>query len=90
MIAPDTASDLTQIGLSEDARSVLQLLRDGGHISDLADGYKMGIALAIAFRRDPSAEPSQRKTYIAVGNLDPDIHIKTAIAQMYPDWAPVP
>lgn len=85
---PET--DLKQVRLSEDARTVLDALKSNGHISDLADGYKLGIALAIAFHREPSIESGPRKTYISVGDLDPDIHIKTAVAEMYPDWAAIP
>ncbi len=83
-------SDLKQVGLSEDARAILAALKSDGHISDLADGYKMGIALAIAFHREPAVDGGSRKTYISVGDLDPDIHIKTTVVQMYPAWAAIP
>ena len=78
-------SDLVQVGASPKSRDVLDRLKDNGHISDLMDGYRLAIALAIGFGRTPSpGVRGDRKTMFAVGNLDPDGAIRETIIEMYP------
>src|SRR4051812_45719291 len=79
-------SDLVQVGAGPATRAVLEDLRDHGHISDLMDGYRLAIATAIAFARKPRpAERGERRTMFAAGNLDPDMSIRSAIAEIYPE-----
>lgn len=79
-------SDLVQVGASAASRETLEGLKDHGHITDLMDGYRLGIATAIAFGRDPREKAeSDRVTMFAAGNLDPDMAIRTAIAEIYPN-----
>lgn len=83
--------DLVQIGASPKSREVLEALKDHGHISDLMDGYRLAIALAIGFDRTPRSEVrGERKTMFAVGNLDPDGAIRQAIGEIYPATATTP
>jgi hypothetical protein len=82
--------DLVQIGASQESREVLETLKDAGHIADLMDGYRLAIALAIGFGREPSLAVRERKTMFAVGNLDPDNAIREAIREIYPQARTVP
>lgn len=77
--------DLVQIGASGRSREVLDRLKDHGHINDLMDGYRLAIAVAIGFGREPRrGVRGDRKTMFAVGNLDPDSAIRQAISEIYP------
>ena len=83
--------DLVQVGASPASREVLQRLREHGHIDDMMDGYRLAIAVAIGFGREPRAgEKGERKTMFAVGNLDPDSAIREAIKEINPDHRAVP
>jgi hypothetical protein len=64
---------------------VLEQMRECGHIVDLMDGYRLAIAIAIAFGREPRAvASSERRTMFAVGNLDQDSAIRETISEIYP------
>src|SRR5690606_17825475 len=77
--------DLVQVGASSDAREVLAALQEHGHIEDLMDGYRLAIAVAIAFGREPNVTRGRdRTTMFAVGNLDPDTSLREAIKEIYP------
>jgi hypothetical protein len=79
-------ADLVQVGANPNTRSVLEDLRDHGHIADLMDGYRLAIAAAIAFARKPRhGERGERRTMFAAGNLDPDMSLRSAIAEIYTD-----
>jgi hypothetical protein len=82
---PDEISDLIQIGASAGSRATLDHLQEHGHIADLMDGYRLAIATAISFGREPREKTeSDRVTMFATGNLDPDMAIKTAVMEIYP------
>jgi hypothetical protein len=79
-------SDLVQVGVSAHSRQVLERMRDNGHIIDLIDGYRLGIAVAIAFGREPRASSNnERRTTFAIGSVDPDNAIRQTISEMYPE-----
>lgn len=81
----DEITDLVQVGASAESRDILDQLKTHGHIADLMDGYRLGIATAIAFGREPREKASaERVTMFAAGNLDPEMAIRTAIAEIYP------
>lgn len=83
--------DLVQVGASQGSREVLEKLRDAGYIADLMDGYRLAIATAIGFGREPRAAVDvDRKTMFAVGNLDPDSALREAIKEIYPDFRSTP
>ncbi len=89
--ASSQEKDLVQIGASQQSRDVLDRLKDAGHIEDYMDGYRLAIALAIGFGREPALAPrGERKTMFAVGNLDPDNALREAIREIYPQARSVP
>jgi len=82
----ETISDLVQVGASTTTRSVLEGLRDNGHVAELMDGYRLAITTAIAFKRAPRhAARGERRTMFAAGNLDPDMSLRSAIVEIYPE-----
>jgi hypothetical protein len=83
--------DLTQVRASAATRETLETLKRRGHISDMLDGYRLGISVAIAFGRKPADESDEGRTnYIAAGNLDPDHEIRRVVREVYPEWRDVP
>jgi hypothetical protein len=82
----EKVTDLVQVGASAGTRSVLETLRDNDHIAELMDGYRLAIATAIAFKRNPrQTARGERRTMFAAGNLDPDMSLRSAIAEVYPE-----
>lgn len=78
-------ADLVQIGANPTTRATLEKLKEHNHIAELMDGYRLGIAVAIAFGKEPDITPkSERTTMFAAGNLDPEMALKSAIAEIYP------
>ena len=83
--------DLVQIGANATTRATLERLREHDHIAELQDGYRLGIAVAIAFGKEPDPKPvSERVTMFATGGLDPDMALKSAISEIYPNVRTTP
>lgn len=81
--------DNITVGLSEAAHLQLQQLKDDGVISEMRDGYRFGLALAIASKQ--MASPDVKfKTFLNVGSLDPDGAIRDVIVELFPDSATKP
>jgi len=76
--------DKTQIGLSENAHTLLQSLKDDGFIQQLQDGYRLGIGLAVA-RGKVAQASSGFRTIFAVSTIDPDGALKTVLTELYPE-----
>lgn len=84
-------TDLVQVGVSQESREVLESLQAAGYIADLMDGFRLAIATAIGFGREPRENvDSDRKTTFAVGNLDPDSALREAIKEIYPTFRAIP
>lgn len=84
-------TDLVQVGVSQGSREVLESLQAAGYIADLMDGFRLAIATAIGFGREPRENvDSDRKTTFAVGNLDPDSSLREAIKEIYPTFRAIP
>lgn len=87
----DKKTDLVQVGVSQESREVLESLQSAGYIADLMDGFRLAIATAIGFGREPRENvDSDRKTTFAVGNLDPDSALREAIKEIYPTFRAIP
>jgi hypothetical protein len=83
--------DLVQVGVSQESREVLERLQEAGYIADLMDGFRLAIATAIGFGREPRVRvDTERKTTFAVGNLDPDSALREAIKEIYPTFRSTP
>ena len=85
-MAEEQVKDLAQIGASPASKDLLRALKAGGHISELQDGYRLAIALAIADGLEPRPDRGQdRETMFAAALLDPDQHLRLVIQEMYPN-----
>ena len=74
-----TANEPTMIGLSEKTHSLLTQMKEDGHLAEMADGYRLGIALSLAKGVIPPEVPTPRKTVFSVATIDPDHDVATAI-----------
>jgi hypothetical protein len=86
-------ADIQQLGGSAELRGFLKELQNDGHISELVDGYRLCIAAACAFNSDPEPGRSYvgRNTMFAPTTLDtPDLAIRTALAELYPEHGATP
>jgi hypothetical protein len=84
-------SDVATVGASDPTAAVLSELSELGHIGELSDGYRLGIAVALSFGRTPRAASRKgRRTMLSVSGLDPDGAIKAAIKEIYPEAASWP
>src|SRR3712207_2210960 len=91
MSEPET--DIQQLRGSSALRRFLDDLRDDGHIAELADGYRLCIATACAFHREPDVNRSRqgRQTMFAPTTLDtPDFALRTALSEIFPAVSHVP
>lgn len=68
----------TTFGVSEEAREMLQEMKEEKHIGQQADGYRLGVALALASGAAPK-EIKNKKTILNVGTLDPDRELRLAV-----------
>jgi hypothetical protein len=68
----------TMIGLSERAHALLQQMKEDNFLAEMADGYRLGIGLALAQGVEPPDVPS-RRTVFSVATIDPDKEIASAI-----------
>lgn len=70
------------IGLSEKTHAVLTQMKEDGYLAEMADGYRLGIALALAKGVVPPEVPAPRKTVFSVATIDPDQDVATAIRSL--------
>lgn len=73
-----TVNEPTMIGLSERTHPLLKRLKEDGHFAEMADAYRFGLALALAYGEEPE-ELSPRTTIFSVATIDPDKEIYTAV-----------
>lgn len=69
----------TMIGLSERGHAILGRMKEDGQIGEMADGYRLGIALALASGQVPPDVPAPRKTVFSVATIDPEGDLAAAI-----------
>jgi hypothetical protein len=74
-----SGNEPTMIGLSERAHSLLTQMKEDGYFNEMADGYRLGIALALARGGEPGEPPTPRKTVFSVATIDPEQEIAAAI-----------
>ncbi len=73
------AAEPTMIGLSDKAHALLTQMKKDEHLSEMADGYRLGIALALSRGVEPPEVPTPRKTVFSIATIDPDQEIAAAI-----------
>jgi hypothetical protein len=71
----------TMIGLSERAHGLLSQMKEDNFLAEMADGYRLGIGLALSQGIDPPDVPS-RRTVFSVATIDPDQEIAAAIRSL--------
>jgi len=84
MIAP-TVHEPTMIGLSERTHPLLKRLKEEGHFAEMADAYRLGIALALAYEIKPDEISGGKQTVFSVATIDPDRDIATAVRTILGD-----
>jgi hypothetical protein len=83
------SEDTVTVGLTEDTHRMLQRLKEDNVFNEMVDGYRLGIALAIA-RRQIAPEGLKMRTFVNAGSLDPDLFFKNMIIELYPDLSSRP
>jgi len=83
---PTAKKDLTQIGISSQGQSQLDAMRKTGLIVSDLDGYRLAVAVAIAFNRSPVESASGRTTKYAVNSVDPEQALRTIVVEVYPEF----
>lgn len=73
-----SVTEPTMIGLSEKAHALLTQMKEDNFLAEMADGYRLGIGLALAQGIEPDDVP-QRRTVFSVATIDPDQEIAAAI-----------
>lgn len=81
--------DTVTVGLTEDTHRMLQQLKEDGVFSEMRDGYRLGIALAIS-NGMVAPEGIKTGTVLNAGSLDPDNSIRDIIIELYPGAADRP
>lgn len=69
----------SNIGLSDHAHALLSQMKEDNFLAEMADGYRLGIALALSQGVDPPEVPMPRHTFYTVATVDPDQDIASAI-----------
>lgn len=73
-----SVTEPTSIGLSERAHALLTQMKEDNFLAEMADGYRLGIGLALAQGVEPDDLP-HRRTVFSVATIDPDQEIAAAI-----------
>lgn len=76
-----SGSDLINVGLSESADDKLTELKELGVFADKIDGYRFGVALAVAQGAVPG-ELVKRTNLFNIGSLDPDQTLRKAVESL--------
>lgn len=79
-----TDTDVTTVGLSEEADDLLDQLKEQEIFAEKLDGYRFAISFAAASGIMPT-DIGKRKTLFNVGSLDPGQLIRGAIEALYAD-----
>jgi hypothetical protein len=74
-----TVNEPAFVRLSEKTHGRLKRLKEDGHFQEMLDGYRCGIALALAQGVIPDELPTPRQNVFGVALIDPHSEIATAI-----------
>ena len=81
--------DVTNIGLTEETHKMLQKMKKDGIFSEMLDGYRFGVAFAIA-RGLIASENLKIDTFLSVSSLDKDGSLRNLIQELFPESADKP
>lgn len=76
--------DTVTVGLTDETHKMLKQLSDDGVFSEMRDGYRLGIALAIS-NSIIAPEDLKVRTVLNAGSLDRDNSIRDVIIELYPE-----
>jgi hypothetical protein len=76
--------DITNVGLTENTHIMLKKLKINRIFNEMHDGYRFGIALAIA-RGLTAPENLKIETFLSVSTLDKDGMLRNLITELYPE-----
>ena len=79
-----TSHDTVTVGLTSAGHSSLQRLKDDGVFSEMIDGYRFAIGLAV-HRRMIAPDTISTETIFNVGSLDRDGMIRDLVVSLYPE-----
>ena len=74
-----TASERTQVRLSNKGHSILTQMKEDGYLAEMTDGYRLCIELALSMGAIPEDLSAENRNFIAVSTLDPTGEIAAAI-----------
>lgn len=75
-------ADRTTVGLSTEAHSMLQALKEHEVFAEMLDGYRFAISLAIASGSSGASIKGGKNTFVNVGTLDKDGNLRRVISAM--------
>ena len=81
--------DTVTVGLTEETHRMLKQLKEDGVFSEMKDGYRLGIALAVS-NNMVAPESIKTGTVLNAGSLDPDNSIRDIVTELYPQAADRP
>jgi hypothetical protein len=76
-------ADRTTVGLSTEAHSMLQALKEHELFAEMLDGYRFAISLAIASGSSGTPITGGKNTFVNVGTLDKDGALRQIIAALF-------
>lgn len=74
--------DLTNLGLSTRAHDALKSLKANGVLDEMADGYRLGVALAVSFAVTPPPL-EDRVNVFGVATVDPTGELRSVVESLY-------
>jgi len=75
--------DNVTVGLTEETHAMLQKMKADGIFNEMQDGFRFGIAFAIA-RGLIAPDSLKLRTFLNVGSLDKDGSLRNLITELYP------
>ncbi len=72
------------VGLTQKRADDLNSLKEDGLISEKLDGYRLGVALALAHGEIAPATVKREATFMNIGSLDPHGELQAAVQALCP------
>jgi hypothetical protein len=85
-----STEDAVQVRLTNQTHAHLTRLQEDGVFPEMRDGYRFGIALAIARGKIAPEDTRLQRTVFGIGTLDPAGLVRDAICELFPEAADQP